>query len=333
MAACCVYSPTERPCDSCPLPKCLQWASELEQWKKVSGLMDDVLHHVDCRVRHISEEEMAPGWEGVRRGQCDGPSPCVLASGGCYCNMFHLPHYCTDQVLSFMAAGPLMAVTSFSRIMPPTALQTLFRNEEHDKEMKMVTRPPDSPHLIRSIVCGICWRNKSHPWRPHLKSHPWRPHLKSLPWRPHLKSHSWRLHLKSHSWRLHLKSHSWRPHLKSHSWTPHLKSHPWSLHLKSHPWRPHLKSHPWRPHLKSHPWRPHLKSHPWRPHLKSHPWRPHLKSHPWRPHLKSHPWRPHLKSHPWRPHLKSHPWRHCTTNRVGFIAGIRFPICLPKHME
>ncbi|KAK3566489.1 hypothetical protein QTP86_034054 [Hemibagrus guttatus] len=39
--------------------------------------------------------------------------------------------------------------------------------DEHNK-FKVLTWPPNSPEL-QSSICGMCWTNKSEPWRPGLK--------------------------------------------------------------------------------------------------------------------------------------------------------------------
>ena len=153
------------------LLKCQQWAHEhqkltMDQWK--TGL-----------VWWITFSFASSGWPGVyaslpwgthairmhygekasRQRQCDALDNVLLGNLGschpwwCYFDMYHL-----------------LAVASFSRIMRQAIKQQWVRNDLRSTTCLRCWLGLQIPQ-IQSSIRGMCWTNKSDPWRPHLATY------------------------------------------------------------------------------------------------------------------------------------------------------------------
>lgn len=97
----------------------------------------------------------------------------------CWCcfDTYLLPDHCySPSYTPSWRQCFLMAVASFDY---PDTLQILFRNglsnmtEFAVLKKSLQTLPPNFQISIRPSVYGMCWRNKSDPWKPDLKTHNW----------------------------------------------------------------------------------------------------------------------------------------------------------------
>ena len=66
----------------------------------------------------------------------------------------------------------LMAVASFTRMMCRATQQQWFRNGLRSTTSLRCWLGLQIPQIsIQSSICGMCWTNKSNPWRPHLATY------------------------------------------------------------------------------------------------------------------------------------------------------------------
>uniref|UniRef100_A0A8C4N7B6 Transposase Tc1-like domain-containing protein n=1 Tax=Eptatretus burgeri TaxID=7764 RepID=A0A8C4N7B6_EPTBU len=162
------------------------WNWTLGQWKKVAWCNESrfLLDHVDCPYALFTwgsdGTKMHCGKTTSRWRECDALGNVLLGNPGSGHSCGHQFDTCHRPKTSLQTRYTpswqwysLMALTSFSRIMCPATLHTLFGNGLTNM-MKCSRCFPGLQILkisIRLSICGMCWTDKSDPRRLHLTTY------------------------------------------------------------------------------------------------------------------------------------------------------------------
>jgi len=137
--------------------------------------MSDVLFSlISCGCVCCESTRMQCGLTTSWWKKCDALSNVLLGnpgfghSCGCKFDTCHLPKHCYIPSWQWCF---LVEVASFSRLMHPSRLHTLFRNGLRNKSTRCCSGLQIPQISIELSICGMCWTNKFDPWRLYFAAY------------------------------------------------------------------------------------------------------------------------------------------------------------------